>query len=176
MSPLRRESTISSSQMRPLAKSGLNKMRWKSPQPRLPWWLRGKESTCQCKRCRFDPWSGMPCSITCHGAPKPMCHRYSACALECRSHHDWVHIATTTEPTNYNTKTHMPQIPCSITREATTIRSLCTTTREKPMQQWKPSIVKNKYIKLFLKKSHHNFVTNSQHKTWRLGRGTGALL
>ena len=22
----------------------------------LPWWLAGKESTCQRKRCRFDPW------------------------------------------------------------------------------------------------------------------------
>ena len=22
----------------------------------LPCWLRGKESTCQCRRCRFDPW------------------------------------------------------------------------------------------------------------------------
>ena len=22
---------------------------------RLPWWLSGKESACQCKRCRFDP-------------------------------------------------------------------------------------------------------------------------
>ena len=22
----------------------------------LPWWLSGKESTCQCKRCRFNPW------------------------------------------------------------------------------------------------------------------------
>ena len=22
----------------------------------LPWWLSGKESACQCKRCRFDPW------------------------------------------------------------------------------------------------------------------------
>ena len=21
----------------------------------LPWWLSGKESTCQCRRCRFDP-------------------------------------------------------------------------------------------------------------------------
>jgi len=29
--------------------------------PWLPWWLRGKESTCQCnrhKRQRFDPWVG----------------------------------------------------------------------------------------------------------------------
>ena len=23
---------------------------------RLPWWLSGKESTCQCRRCRFDSW------------------------------------------------------------------------------------------------------------------------
>ena len=22
----------------------------------LPWWLGGKESACQCKRRRFDPW------------------------------------------------------------------------------------------------------------------------
>ena len=20
------------------------------------WWLSSKESTCQCRRCRFDPW------------------------------------------------------------------------------------------------------------------------
>ena len=25
----------------------------------LPWWLSGKESSCQCKWCRFDPWFGM---------------------------------------------------------------------------------------------------------------------
>ena len=24
-------------------------------EERLPWWLSGKESACQCKRCRFDP-------------------------------------------------------------------------------------------------------------------------
>ena len=24
----------------------------------LPWWLSGKESTCQCSRCRLDPWVG----------------------------------------------------------------------------------------------------------------------
>ena len=23
----------------------------------LPWWFSGKESVCQCRRCRFDPWS-----------------------------------------------------------------------------------------------------------------------
>ena len=31
----------------------------------LPWWLSGKESACQCRRCEFDPWVGkIPwCSI-----------------------------------------------------------------------------------------------------------------
>jgi len=24
----------------------------------LPWWLSGKESACQCRRCGFDPCSG----------------------------------------------------------------------------------------------------------------------
>ena len=24
----------------------------------LPWWLSGKESTCQCRRCGFKPWVG----------------------------------------------------------------------------------------------------------------------
>ena len=24
----------------------------------LPWWLRGRESACQCGRLRFDPWVG----------------------------------------------------------------------------------------------------------------------
>ena len=24
----------------------------------LPWWLSGKESTCQCRRCGFHPWVG----------------------------------------------------------------------------------------------------------------------
>jgi hypothetical protein len=22
----------------------------------LPWWLSGKESSCKCRRCGFDPW------------------------------------------------------------------------------------------------------------------------
>ena len=25
---------------------------------RLPWWLSGKESVCQCRRCGFHPWFG----------------------------------------------------------------------------------------------------------------------
>jgi len=39
----------------------------------LPWWFNGEESTCQCRRQRFDPWSKKiphaleqlnPCTIT----------------------------------------------------------------------------------------------------------------
>ena len=30
----------------------------------LPWWLSGKESSCQCRRHRFDPWLGrIPCAV-----------------------------------------------------------------------------------------------------------------
>ena len=44
-----------------------------------PWWLIGKESTCQCRRHGFDPWSGkIP---TCLRANKPMYHRYWTHAL-----------------------------------------------------------------------------------------------
>ena len=28
---------------------------WLFPWARLPWWLSGKESTCQCRRCGFEP-------------------------------------------------------------------------------------------------------------------------
>ena len=37
---------------------------YNSPTPhcnnalRLPWWLSGKESACQCRRCGFNPWVG----------------------------------------------------------------------------------------------------------------------
>ena len=33
-------------------------LRFTSSFYRLPRWLSGRESTCQCRRCRFDPWVG----------------------------------------------------------------------------------------------------------------------
>ena len=50
----------------------------------LPWWLNGKESTCQCRKNRFDPWSvtqrnGMELNLedpTCHGVTKPIGQNY----------------------------------------------------------------------------------------------------
>ena len=46
----------------------------------LPGWLSGKESSCQCRRHGFDPWSGK--ISTSHRATKPACHSCWACALE----------------------------------------------------------------------------------------------
>jgi len=51
----------------------------------LSWWLSGKESASQCRRHRFDPWSGkIP-----HAETKPVHQNYWACALEPRSHNFW---------------------------------------------------------------------------------------
>ena len=100
-----------------------------------PWWFSGKESTCQCRRHGFNPWSGkIP-----HAA-----EQLSSCA-------------TATEPVLQSpgaapTEAHVPQSPCS-TREATAMKSLRTatgdepplaTTREKPTRQQRPSTAKNK--------------------------------
>ena len=46
----------------------------------LPWWCRGWESTCQCRRHGFDPWSGkIP-----HAAEQlsPVCHTHWAHMLQ----------------------------------------------------------------------------------------------
>ena len=37
----------------------LNDLIWHSvDNTGLPWWLSGKESICQCRKCRFNPWAG----------------------------------------------------------------------------------------------------------------------
>ena len=41
------------------------------------WWLSGKETACQCRRCRFEPWvrrilwrgNGNPLQYSCLGNP-----------------------------------------------------------------------------------------------------------
>ena len=57
-----------------------------------PWWLSSKESTCQCRRHGFSPWSGMiPCAT---GQLSP-CITTIEPVL-------WSLGATTTEPTCCN--------------------------------------------------------------------------
>ena len=63
----------------------------------LPWCLSGKESTCQCRKYGLHPWSGR--------IPHPA-EQLSPCP-------------TTVEPVLWS--------PCFSIREATTMRSLCTT-------------------------------------------------
>ena len=96
----------------------------------LPWWFTVEEFACQCRGYGFNPWSGK--------IPHAM-EQLSPCA-------------TTTEPTCSNFWSLCSSSLCSATREATTTRSLCTTTREqplftpsskKPTHQWRPSIARN---------------------------------
>ena len=83
--------------------------------------------------------------LTCHRLAEPMCHNYWACALELRSHDFWARV---------------PSRPCSATREAISMRSPRTTTREqpllsatveKPTKPQRPSTTKKKW-KFILKK------------------------
>ena len=83
--------------------------------PGLPWWLSGKESTCQCKGHRFN-----------------RCSRKIPHALR-----QLIPDATTIKPVLQSprastTEVCLPQSLCPATREATAVRSLCTTTREQP--------------------------------------------
>ena len=111
------------------------------------WWLSGKESACQCKRHGIDPWSRkilhadpgrshMP-----QGNQAPMPQLLSLCSR----------AGASTEPVCRNCWGLSTQDLCSATREATTMRSLHTTTRgasthptrEKATQQQRPSAAKN---------------------------------
>ena len=53
--------------------------------PGLPWWLRVKESACQCRRHRFNPWSGKIPHATEQLSPRATAiarNYWSPCALE----------------------------------------------------------------------------------------------
>ena len=74
----------------------------------LPWWLSGKESTCQYRSGKITHAQEQlsPCTMT----VKPVLQSLGAAT----------------------TGGYMPQNPCSIAREATAMRSLSAVTREKP--------------------------------------------
>ena len=88
----------------------------------LPWWLSGKESTCQCRRHWFDPWAGkIP-----HAA-----EQLSPCAITTETVLYSPGTATA-EPCAAAAEAQMPAGPCSAAREAAALRSLCTSGREQP--------------------------------------------
>ena len=74
----------------------------------LPRWLSDKESSCQYRRHRFNPWPGkIPHAV------EQMNHNYSALMQQLP------------KPTDLKS-------PCSTAREATAMRSPCTATTESP--------------------------------------------
>ena len=108
---------------------------------RIPWWLSGKESTCQCRRQRFDPRS------------RKISHTVEQLSL----------CATTTEPVFQSlgaatTKARMPQSLCSSTREVTEMRSLHTAPREQ-------SGFHNQRKVLAATKTQHSQKINKRNKT-----------
>ena len=114
----------------------------------LLWWLSGKESACQWGRHRFNTWSGKIPQTTeqlrlCATTPEPVL---------------WSPGATAAEPVchNYWRPCTLEAMPRSKIREATTMRSHCTATKErhplsitrqKLAQQWRPSTTEKQKMK-----------------------------
>ena len=110
----------------------------KSESSGLLWWLSNKESSGQCRRHGFDPWSRkIP---TCCGATKPMHHNYQACAIDPGSHNYWAHMPQLLKPA-------LPRAS-DLQREATAI-SLHTSTSQLESSPHLPELEKrpcsNKY-------------------------------
>ena len=60
----------------------------------LPWWLSGKESSCQCRRHRFNPWFGKTPQATeqlsqCVTTTEPVLWSRRAAATESLCHSCW---------------------------------------------------------------------------------------
>ena len=67
--------------------------------PRIPWWFSGKKSTCQCRRHRFDPWSGnIPHTSEQPALQSKLHYNYWACALELGSHNSWTQAPQLLKP------------------------------------------------------------------------------
>ena len=81
---------------------------------------------------------------TCHGATKPVHHKYWACALEPMSHNYWAHVPQLLSlrsracepqllsPWAATTEACAPRVGAPQQREATAMRSLHTTTKSSP--------------------------------------------
>ena len=99
----------------------------------LPLWYSGWESACQCRGRGIHPWSGkIP-----HGTRqlKPVPHSYWALSLEPASHNSWAPVQQVLKPECLE--------PMPLTREATTVRSLCTTARSSPRyRQWEKALTR----------------------------------
>ena len=116
----------------------------KTKQLGLSWWLSGRESTCQCRRHRFDLWSGrIP-----HAAEQlsPRATTYWVCALEPVNHNYRPHTLRSwsphsPEPELHSKESHRNEKPAHCNFRAA---PLLAATGEKREQQQRPRTVKNK--------------------------------
>ena len=100
----------------------------------LPWWLSDKESACQCRRHKSDPWLRrfhMPLSLC---SRDQELQRLSPWAAAAEARAPWSPRSTMTEATTLGS-------PCTATKVAPALP-----TREKPGQQRRPSATRNKQI------------------------------
>ena len=109
---------------------------------RLPWWLSGKASICQCRRPEFRPWSGR---ISQHAGVKPTFVTIGPVL--------WSPRATAAEPTCRNYQSPRALEPIFATREDTPVRSLAPQREQAPPHNSrkacaavKTSVDKNKLI------------------------------
>ena len=102
----------------------------------LPWWLSGKESSCQWRRHMFDPWSWK--NPHAREATKPVCHNYQVCALEPGNCNYWSLHAL--EPSLFNKRSHENEKPMDHNKEQPPL----ATPREKSTLQWRSSTAKKK--------------------------------
>ena len=87
----------------------------------LPWWLSGKELACQCRRFRFDSWSG---KISHDSGQLSLCATTIEPVL-------WSPVSATTEPRSRGFWSLSALELMLATREAAAVRSLHTAAREK---------------------------------------------
>ena len=80
---------------------------------KLPWWLSGEESACQCRRHGFDPWSGkIPHAVEQLSQRattiEPVLQSPGATITEPMCCHNW--SPGTREPTLHNNKNHLKEV------------------------------------------------------------------
>ena len=70
-------------------------LRQTSERASLPWWFRGKESACPCRRCErcgFHPWVGKnPWRRKLHPTPVFLSEKSQGQRSLCRLHNPWGH-------------------------------------------------------------------------------------
>ena len=106
---------------------------WSELSMGLPWWLRGKESTSQCRRLGFDPWSRTLTHATEQLNPyattiESVLYSLGAMTMETTCH---IYCSLRAlEPVLQNKRSHCMRSPCPATREqpllASPIESHCS--------------------------------------------------